>query len=126
MKHIVLDTNFLLIPAQLGIDIYAEIERIMDEPYTVYIVERTLKELEYITQKGGQKEKRAVTLALDILKTKNIKTVSCDQGIGVDDTLVALSKKGYIIATQDIPLKKRLQGGHIGLRQKKYLTFHGG
>jgi rRNA-processing protein FCF1 len=123
MKQIVLDTNFLLIPAQLGIDIYAKIEELMHEPYELCIVERTYKELDYIANKDGQKVKRAVKLALDIIKTKNIKTVSCDQEIGVDDQLVELSKKGYIVATQDVPLKRLLVSGHIELRQKKYLTF---
>ena len=43
---IYLDTNFLLIPAQFKVDIFEEIERLMDKPYDLYVFDKSLKELE--------------------------------------------------------------------------------
>ena len=45
MKKIILDTNFLLIPAQFNVDIFSEIERICDFQYQLCIVDKTLSEL---------------------------------------------------------------------------------
>ncbi|PIN80241.1 hypothetical protein COV16_01220 [Candidatus Woesearchaeota archaeon CG10_big_fil_rev_8_21_14_0_10_34_8] len=123
MKRIYLDTNFIMIPAQHKVDIFSEIEKIMHEKYQLYIVERTLKELEFIAQNGKQKEKLQVKLAKSIIKTQNIKIDTSDQETSVDDLLVELSKKGHIVATQDIGLKKRIKENIITLRQKKYLIF---
>ncbi len=123
MKYIVLDTNFLLIPAQLRVDIFEEIDRIRQEPYQLFVLADTLQELEYIAKNGGQKEKAQVKLANALIKTKNIKIVGSDQDTPVDDQLVELSKKGYTIATQDVALRRRIKSNLILLRQKKYLIY---
>lgn len=123
MKQIILDTNFLLIPAQLKVDIFSEIERIIHEKYQLCVLASTLRELEVIAEKGKQKEKAQVKLTKALIKTQNIKIVSGDQGKGVDDQLVDLSKEGYTVATQDIALRRRIKQNVILLRQKKYLII---
>ena len=57
MHKIILDTNFLLIPPTLKIDIFSEIEKIMGEPYRLYILDMSIDELNNIskTQKGKSK-----------------------------------------------------------------------
>ena len=124
-KKIVLDTNFLLIPAQFGVDIFAEIERICQFPYKLCIVDKTAQELENILKKQRGKQKEAAKLALSLLKAKNINTLPSAMS-SVDDAIVALANKQTIVATQDILLKRRLRdivGGIITLRQKKYLII---
>lgn len=123
MKYIVLDTNFLLLPAQLRVDIFEEIDLIWQEPYQLFVLTGTLQELEHIAKNGGQKEKVQVKLTKAIIKTQNIKIVSGDQDTPVDDQLVDLSKEGYTVATQDIALRRRIKHNLILLRQKKYLIF---
>ena len=115
-----LDTNFLLIPAALGVDIFSEIDRLFPE-YQLYILDTSLEELDYVAEKGGLREKQQVKLAKAIIKTQNIKIVDCDTH--VDDKLVELSEEEYIISTQDKELKKRIGKPIIALMQKKYLIF---
>ncbi len=123
MKHIVLDTNFLMLPAQLKVDIFSEINRIMHENYGIYILASSLRELDSIAEKGRKTEKAQVSLTKALIKTQNIKIINGDQEKGVDDQLVDLSKKGYVVATQDIALRRRIMHNMILLRQKKYLIF---
>ena len=124
-KKVILDTNFLLIPGQFGVDIFTEIDRICQFPYTLYIVDKTLQELESILQNQRGKAKEAVKLALGIIKAKNINTLP-SANKSVDDAIVDAATEDMIVATQDAALKQRLKdkaGGIITLRQKKYLIL---
>ncbi len=129
MKKILLDTNFLLIPAQFGTDIFAEIKRIADFRYELYIIDKSLDELNKISKEQSGKLKREVKLTIAIIKEKisksDIKIIDTqEEDKSVDDIIVSL--KGYITATQDIELQKRLKekgAKIISMRQKKYLFF---
>ena len=68
-----------------------------------------------------QKFKRAAKLALAIVKAKGIKKIASSNY--VDDVLVELSKKGDLILTQDIELKKRLTKPYLTIRQKKRVVL---
>lgn len=122
MKKIILDTNFLLIPAQFHVDIFSEIERICDFSYSLNVLDKTLDELNNIIEKQRGKHKQAALLALKLLKAKKVKVIKTKKDKYVDDILVDLAKeKETLIATQDTELKKRLKNSIITLRQKKYL-----
>jgi hypothetical protein len=119
---VVLDTNFLLIPGKFGVDIFSELDRVLDFPYRLYILENTIKELEKIKEKVSGAEKRAVMLAKSLIKTKNINIIRERPGF-VDDVLAELGAlPNTIIATLDSGLRKRLPQAII-LRQKKYLRL---
>lgn len=123
MKKILLDTNFLLIPSQFNIDIFTEIHRIMNENYKLFILDKTIEELKKIINSKTQKlkNKQAAKLALQLIKAKHIKILKTKTTDYVDDILA--KKEDYIIATQDLNLKKRLKTKIITLRQKKYLIL---
>ena len=126
MQKILLDTNFLLIPAQFNVDIFSEINRIMLENYQLYILDKTIDELKKIIKdkKQKQKHKRAASLALQLIKAKDLKILRTKQDLPVDDLIVNL--KGYIVATQDMGLKRRLKSKKVKiiiLRAKKKLVF---
>jgi len=124
MKKIILDTNFLLIPAQFHVDIFSEIDRICDFSYSLNVLDKTLDELNNIVEKQRGKHKRAALLALRLLKAKKVKVIKTKKDKYVDDILVDLAKeKEIIIATQDKELKKQLEKPIIVLRQKKYLKI---
>ncbi|ENO11843.1 hypothetical protein MBGDC06_00542, partial [Thermoplasmatales archaeon SCGC AB-539-C06] len=65
--------------------------------------------------------RRAAKLGLQLLKSKNVKIIKTEEDLLVDDLIVGL--KGYIVATQDIGLKKRIKGKIITLRAKKKLIL---
>ncbi|MFW6013917.1 MAG: PIN domain-containing protein [Nanoarchaeota archaeon] len=120
---IVLDTNFLMIPGQIGLDIFKEIERGISKRIELFICSGSLKELQKLTETGKGVNKRAAKLALELIENKNIQIIPTEPG-HVDDRLVELSKQDYLIATQDLGLKKRLKK-YVYLRQKKYIEIRG-
>jgi rRNA-processing protein FCF1 len=122
MKKVILDTNFLMIPAELGVDIFTEIDKIFHDKVQFYVLEKSLKELDTVAEKGRQKEKLQVKLTKALLKTQNIKILSCDLEGSVDDILVSLAKE-YSIATQDQELKRRIQHNLLSLRKRQYVIF---
>jgi len=121
MRKIILDTNALMAIAEFKIDIFSELERVCDFTYDLYILEGTIKELRKIMEEQRQKFKRAAKLALAIVKAKGIKKIASSKY--VDDELVELSKKGDLVLTQDIELKKRLTKPYFTIRQKKRVVL---
>jgi len=120
-KKVLLDTNFLMIPGEIGVDIFNELERVCQFEYQVYILDKTVKELEKIVEKQKGKYKEAAKLGLSLIKAKNIEIIPTEGDQYVDDILVELQNE-YIIATQDKALKTKLKNIII-LRQKKYLEL---
>lgn len=121
MKFI-LDTNFLLIPGQFGVDIFSELSKFGKPEFcTLNLV---VKELEKLSLKKGF-DGRAANLALELIKEKGIHVFEAGKG-STDRGLEALAGTGvYIVCTQDRALIKRLKNKGlkaITLRQKKYLV----
>lgn len=111
MEKIILDTDFILHCVRAKVDIKEELFRILDFPFEVYILDKTLEEL-----KGKKQEKvaREVIKSFKIIKTEEGK---------VDDLL---QKQEGIIATTDKELKEKLKKSKkriIFLRQKKFLKL---
>lgn len=113
---ILLDTNFLVAPFQISINLFDEIERLypLAEVYTIEDAVQEAKSIESGNYKNLVK-KFIDTQDIEVLKT---------QGEGeVDDLLVELSDS-YLIATNDKELKERiLEKGNpvMIIRQKSYL-----
>lgn len=136
MKSVILDTNFLLIPAEFRIDIFEQINTLMEEPYEICIVDRTIDELKNIIESPGGKARAAAKLALALIEHKKLKIIDTKQKslntpvnskeFIVDDILFDISDNNTIVATQDGGLKKRLSEKGIKtiiLRNKKHLEI---
>ncbi len=122
---IILDTNFLLIPAQFKVDIFSELDKLGTNQ--LYILDRTLEELTDIVKKQSLKNKKAAKLALSLIKFKKIKIIKTKTTNKTDDLIVEIAKKKKnTVATQDKLLKQKLNENKvkiITLRQKKYLIM---
>ena len=127
MKKILLDTNFLLIPYQFKVDIFSEIDRICQFQYKIYILDKTLKELDNIIKVQKRKHREAAKIALQLLKIKGIEVIRTDSPKRTDDIIASYGiEKGFLIATQDKDLKRKLVNRNvivIVLRQKKFLAI---
>lgn len=126
MKKIILDTNFLLISGQFNIDIFSELRRICDFRYELYIIDKTINELEKIISTQSLKHKKYARIALDLIRIKNIKKIKTKEKNNVDELIIKKADKNTIVATQDIRLKSALKAKKIPiitLRQKKYLAI---
>jgi rRNA-processing protein FCF1 len=120
-KRVILDTNALMAIGEFKLDVFSEIERCMDAPYDLIVLDGVLDELHKILVEQKGKYKLSAKLALSIVNAKRIRIVESEGN--VDDYLVALSEKGQLVLTQDVELKKRLQKPYLTIRQKKKVIF---
>lgn len=116
MIKIIIDTNFILTALKYRMDIFKDINEIMDSNYKLFVLDKTLNEL---------KNKPLGKLALDILNSKKVDIIKTNEGY-VDDLIVERSDKDTIVGTQDKELKKRLREKGVKiiiLRSKKLVRF---
>ena len=127
--RVIVDTNFLFIPGELGLDIFSEINRIVNEPHEICVVDKTFEELEGIIAKSSSKESFNAKLGFIMAKQKSLKTLSSSKGLYADKAILEAARNDparTIVATQDAGLRKelkRLSVRIITLRQKKYLEL---
>lgn len=151
MKKIIIDTNFLLLPVTENVDIYDAIEKLMDEPYELIVLEGSLHEIEKIISRGGRTAKNA-SLALQLMRVRmsedqhhfldKFKLPSVGQNCSknlekalkieplskryVDDAIMKIADDQTIVCTLDAGLKRRLKSSNIKLitlRQRSHLIF---
>mgnify|MGYP003985667973 FL=1 len=116
---IIVDTNALIAIGEFKMDVFEEIKKV--DSSQIQILSGTIVELNKIKNEQRGKFKSAASLALSILKAKEIK-IQKSEG-DVDDALVKLSMKGHLVLTQDKELKKRLQKPYMTIRQKKKVVI---
>jgi len=126
-KKILLDTNFLLVPYQFGVDIFTQIDRIMHSQYRIFVLDKSVEELKKVIEEQKGKSRDAAKVALKLIAIKNIAIVKTQGNKKTDDAIIELSSEDdYIVATQDKDLKRRLINHGVGvivLRQKKILVL---
>ena len=136
MQKILLDTNFLLIPAAFNVDIFSEFNRIFPKN-KLFILDKSIEELINIELKQKGKYKQEARLGLQMVKKYKISTIKTEKHINaykststipvVDDLIVDFAITGdYLVATQDKEIKVKLKKHNkknITLRQKKYLII---
>lgn len=128
-QRIILDTNFLMIPARFGLDIFTELEKTCCFSYELVIFDKSLSELENIIkrQKGVQKEAAKTTLSLiENLKDNNKLNIIPAKTDYIDQEILSTADKNTIVATQDLLLRKELRKKGIRtivMRQKKHLIL---
>jgi rRNA-processing protein FCF1 len=129
MRKIFLDTNFLMIPGRLGVDIFGELARLADFPFEPCVLEGTLRELRGIASSGGKgADRRAAKLGLELVEARGVTVVRGSSGV-VDDAILAEAEASRaIVATQDAELKRRVRAKGLPLvvlRQRNHLEFVG-
>lgn len=139
MQKVILDTNMLLVPGQFKVDIFSELERVMECPYEIVVLQGTVDELEKIMQDGSKDDRRAAKLAMMLLdhqqkrdfsaasssQCKGLKMLSMS-GKYVDDAIVEIAEDDTLVATNDGGLKRRLLESGVRviyLKQDQYLRI---
>ena len=121
VKGVVLDTSMLLFPYYCGVDGIEEIRRIVPGA-KIFIVPQVLRELDKLEKNGKQRERLGARIGKKIAETLEVLPINED--VPTDTALVRLSKEGYVVATNDRELKKRIWevgGTVIYLREKNHL-----
>ena len=126
MKKILLDTNFLLAVYQFKVDIFAELDRICNFNYKLFILDKTIEELKNIIERQKGRHKDAARIALQLLKLRKVGVIKTRSKKHTDDVILDYAEKDYLVATQDKDLKRRLIHHNVKvivLRQKKILAM---
>ena len=122
---VLLDTNILMLIGR-GIDIFTQIEELLDTKPEYYVIEPVVKELEKIIAHGGVKERKAAKLALELVKKRcRVIEISLSPDKSADDLLLEIAlREGFIVATNDRELRRRLREAgipEIYFREEKQL-----
>jgi rRNA-processing protein FCF1 len=128
--YVILDTNFLTIPAQFGIDVFSEAEKVLERRIEFILLESVVNEIKTKLERSGKTESRMFKVALDLIERCRI--VEIDQSMrawSVDDQLLeyTISVKG-VLATNDRELRQRAAKRGVPvlfLRGRKHLELKG-
>jgi len=122
---IILDTNFLLIPHQFGVDIFSEID-LLFPIHQLVVPQGVFEELIEIKKASRGKDGIAAKVGLELLK-KRTHTLIESVGLVDDFILKHAHECGGVVATNDGPLKRRLRtsGVHVisYMKAKKRVAF---
>jgi len=126
---VLLDSSFLLIPLEEGVDIYSELERLLGLPRCL-VPKPVLEELKRLRDAASPLEAKRINLALRMAERCETLNVELEEGEEVDDLLLRLAREMRCpVATKDGELRKRLRREGIPviyLRQRAYLEMEGG
>jgi rRNA-processing protein FCF1 len=117
-----------MIPFQFNLDIFQEIEYLLQKKVDFVVPSAVKNELTGISSRGGEGAPEA-SLALQLASRCRVVDVTLEPQETVDDAIVKASQKlGAVVATTDIDLKKRLRDINVPvvyLREKSKLEVEG-
>ena len=127
---VILDTNFLTVPAQFGVDVFSEAERVLERNIEFIVLESVLSEIKAKFERAKKTESRKFKIALDLVE--RCRVVELDHSLKdttVDDQLLeyTVSVSG-VLATNDRDLRDKASKRGIPvlmLRGKKHLELKG-
>lgn len=128
---VVIDTNFLLVPAQFAVDIFTEAERVLERNLDFILLSSTLDELEQKLQAATNKtEIRHFKIAKELAKRCRIVESNEEaMKLPVDDQVLAYARSVRgVLATNDKELRVRARSNGVPvliLRGMKYLVLEG-
>ena len=126
---VVLDTNFLLIPIRFGVDIQAELGRVVEASFVLAVTPAVLEELRRLEDKVKASEVKDIRFALAMASEMKVTDDVLAAGEEVDDQLLRLAvESGYIVATTDAGLRRRLREKGLPvvyMRQGRHLAIEG-
>jgi rRNA-processing protein FCF1 len=107
-----MDTNFLMIPSQFKVDIFKELNRLLDVNYEIFVPDKVLQELKTLRIKGSLKERKAAKIALEL--SKDLKTVKIT-GSDPDEAILSQADRETVVCTNDQRRFLELEGGDVGI-----------
>lgn len=128
-RTVILDSNFLFIPLQFGVDIFEELERLLGSLVRCVVPSPVVDELQLLKQDAKPSLRKEIDFALAISEQCERIEEPKEPNETVDDVLVRLAKCWKCpVATNDGKLRRRLRAEEISvifLRQRAYLDIEG-
>lgn len=126
---VLVDTNFLFIPARFGVDIFEGIEGLLEVPARLIVTTSVIEELRGLGSDPKPSRSREAAFALVLSRRCEVLDLPLVSGETVDDSLVRVAKEnGFYVATTDAQLRRRCRGEGVPvifLRQRSYLAMDG-
>ena len=102
---VVLDTNALMMPVELDVRLFDELDRIMPPGYELFVPEAVLNELATLSS-GRGKEATAASVGADLAERAT--PVEHEAAYADDAVLEVARELGATVVTNDRPLRDRL------------------
>ncbi|MHA1906434.1 MAG: type II toxin-antitoxin system VapC family toxin [Candidatus Thorarchaeota archaeon] len=128
---VVIDTNFIAVPAQFGVDIFSEAERVLERKLEFEILSSSLDELEQKLKAAKNKtEVRHFRVAKELAKRCiTVEPLEDTLELPVDDQILIYTKLiNGVLATNDKEMRAHARSKGIPvliLRGMKYLALEG-
>lgn len=113
---VLIDTNFFMIPFKFKLDIFEGFKSLLNEAYELYTLSGVIDELKKIAPKK-------MDLFNKMIEKNKVRILKSE---GKVDNFIAENLKGFVVATNDKALRKKLKEKGIRLilmRQKSKLEF---
>ena len=126
---IILDSNALFTPLELKIDIFEELQRLLNRNIECIVIYPVKAELELLANKESFKLRRQANFALRIAEKCKTVLVDTPDRATTDDIIIKVAKEWNVpVFTNDRQLRKRLRDISlpvIYVRQKSRLEIDG-
>jgi uncharacterized protein len=126
---VILDSNALFVPLELKIDIFAEVERLVNRRVELVLLSPVKRELEHLAAKNSPKTRRQAAYALRLAEKCKYVAVDEDKRVLTDDVIFKLAQAwGSPVFTNDRQLRMRLRDISVPViyvRQKSRLEIDG-
>jgi rRNA-processing protein FCF1 len=126
---VILDSNFLFIPAKFQIDIFEELPKLLNQRVEPVLLSSIYQELQAMTEKGAPSRRKQASLALKLAeKCRRIYVERSGEESNDDVILRIATIWKSLVATNDRELRKKLRARNIPviyLRSKNRLELLG-
>ena len=126
---VILDSNALFVPLEFKLDIFAEVEILLNRNVDFVLLSPVKRELEQLTTKDSPKIRREAAYALKFAQKCKYVAVDEDEKLSTDDAIVKVARAwNSPVFTNDRQLRRKLRDISlpvIYVRQKSRLEIDG-
>jgi hypothetical protein len=126
---VILDSNALFVPLEFKIDIFSEVERLLNRRVELVLLSPVKRELELLAAKNSPKTRRQAAYALRLAEKCRYVAVDEDKRVLTDDVIFKVAHAwGSPVFTNDRQLRRRLRDISVPViyvRQKSRLEIDG-
>jgi rRNA-processing protein FCF1 len=126
---IILDSNALFVPLKFKIDIFDELQRLLNRNVEFILLSSVKRELEMLSLKDSPKSRKEAIFALRLSEKCKFVPIEKDERLPTDDAIIKVAKNWNApVFTNDKQLKRRLKDISVPViyvRQKSRLDIDG-
>ena len=119
-----MDSNFFFIPLRFGVDIFEELKRLFGENVRYIVLSVIVDEIKLLKEDANNSLKKEVDFALLLTEKCRVIDEVVKPGENIDDVILRTSmERGYIVATNDSELRRRLREKAVSVVYLRQLAF---